>query len=109
MKHIKEGVQAARLKPIVLDGLLQLAVLYQQYGLSLVVTALSDGQHKVGSLHYKGYAADLRSRDVPPFQLPHLIYDIQHTLGHDWDVIQEADHIHIEYDPAHDGGKALPE
>lgn len=108
MKHVKDEVVIGPLKPVVLDALLRLAVLYSQYQKSLVVTALADGQHKPKSLHYKGYAADLRSRDVEAWQLPHLIYDIQHTLGMDWDVIQEIDHIHIEYDPDHDGGKRLP-
>ena len=105
--HLKEGVLVGCLKPVLLDGLLRLAILFYQYERQLVVTALTDGVHKPGSLHYTGYAADLRTRDVPEWQRPHLLDAMHQTLGLDWDVIQEKDHYHIEYDPDHDGGKML--
>lgn len=108
MKHLKEGVECHPLTPVLLDALLRLAVLYHQYELVLVVTAVTDGVHKPGSLHYRGYAADLRTRDVPSWQLPHLLDAIQRELGLAWDVVQEKDHLHVEYDPEHDGGKSLP-
>jgi len=107
MLHLKDGVSVVGIKPELLDGLLSLAVLFHQYELPLVVTALTDGVHKEGSLHYRGYAADLRSRDVPTWQLGHLLDATHQTLGLSWDVVQEVDHIHVEYDPHHDGGKGL--
>jgi len=108
MKHLKDDVQPGPIKPVLLDALLRLAVLYHQYERALVITALGDGVHKPNSLHYRGYAADLRTRDIPAWQVPHLLDAIQHELGHDWDVLQEVDHLHVEYDPQHDGGKSLP-
>ncbi len=107
MKHIKAGVECTVLKPVLLDALLQLAILFQAYDVVLVVTSLTDGKHKPGSLHYRGYACDLRTRDIPAWQLPHLLDDIHRTLGREYDAIQEVDHFHIEYDPDHDGGKRL--
>lgn len=108
MKHLKDGVECKVLQPILLDALIRLALLYYQYELELVVTALTDGNHLPASLHYRGYAADLRTRDIPSWQLPHLLDAIQHELGLAWDVVQEKDHFHLEFDPNHDGGKGLP-
>ena len=107
MIHLKEGVTTAGVQPQLLDGILSLVEVYLQYNLVLVVTALTDGVHHAGSLHYRGYAADLRTRTVPAWQLPHLLDAVQRKLGYDWDVVQEVDHFHIEYDPQHDGGKSL--
>lgn len=107
MKHIKDDVTIATIKPVLLDGLLRLVLLYHQYELELVITSLTDSVHKSNSLHYRGYAADLRTRDIPAWQLPHLLDAIQHELGLAWDVVQEKDHFHVEYDPDHNGGKDL--
>lgn len=112
MIHIKEGVTCENIKPILIDGLLTLAVLFHQHEVLLVVTALKDGTHKVGSLHYRGYAADIRARDIPDWMRPYLLDAMHETLGLAWDVILELKdgvyHYHVEYDPAHDGGKGLP-
>jgi hypothetical protein len=107
MKHLKEGVVCSGMQPVLLEGLLSLAILYHQYEQVLTITALQDGTHMPGSLHYRGYAADLRTHTVPDWQLPHLLDAVQHELGPAWDVVQEKDHFHIEYDPQHDGGKSL--
>ena len=48
------------------------------------------------SLHYKGCAVDIRSRDMLN---PLLVSQgLNNILGPDFDVIFEGDHIHIEYD-----------
>jgi hypothetical protein len=108
MIHIKDGVSIAGLKEATLDGLLSLAIVFHLHERVLVVTAGHDGVHKTNSLHYRGYAVDIRTRDVPGWQLPHLYDACVAALGHDWDVRQEGDHFHVEYDPNHDGGKGLP-
>lgn len=108
MIHVKDGAECCPLKPVLLDALLRLAVLYHQHEIVLVVTEIGGGKHKTGSLHYRGYAADLRTRNIPAWQVPLVLDAMQRELGYDWDVIQETDHFHIEYDPDHDGGKRLP-
>ena len=108
MIHLKDTVQCSVIKLVLLDALLRLALLYHQYEQELVVTSLTDGTHLPTSLHYRGYAADLRTNQTPTWQLPHLLDAIQHELGLAWDVVQEKDHFHVEYDPDHNGGKSLP-
>ncbi len=72
---------------------------YEDMGAELTVTALTDGQHMTGSLHYKGLAADLRSWNVPAQKLDFLIYSLKAALGQEFDVVKEADHVHMEFDP----------
>jgi len=108
LQYIKDGVAIDRFSIQLLNALLQAAQIYQIHGVPLVITALSDGVHKDNSLHYRGYAADLRTRDARPQDIPTIVRDLRRTLGATFDVVEEGDHIHIEYDPQHDGGKLLP-
>lgn len=106
-------MSAAGITVELLDGLLRLAVVFLQAELLLVVTALLDGTHKVGSLHARGYAADLRARHIPTDRLEPLRQKIQAALGPSWDVLLEFDrnmvpHYHIEFDKGHNGGKDNP-
>jgi hypothetical protein len=110
--HIKDGVNLTGIKAELLDGLLTAAVVFHVAESVLVVTALTDGTHKIGSLHYRGYAADLRARDIPKDKLAVLLGTMKAALGPKFDVILEVDaqaipHFHLEYDPQHDGGKTL--
>lgn len=79
--------------------------IYTRHGSALVVTSLTEGRHIAGSLHPSGLAVDLRTRDLPPGAPRLAAAELAAALGGDYDVILEADHIHVEYDPAAD---ALP-
>ena len=72
----------------------------------VVITSVCDGTHMEGSKHYEGNAFDVRTwvtdtcgvqmsrdtkRDIATF--------LQNILGMDYDVVAEATHIHVEYDP----------
>jgi len=63
------------------------------------ITSARDSIHNVGSLHPKGLAVDVRTRDLSPTQKGILTANLQKELGKDFDVVLETDHIHIEYDP----------
>lgn len=70
----------------------------------MIVTAGSEGEdgdgvHKSGSLHYKGLAIDVRTRDLTSAQITALVARLKAVLGSKFDVVLEKDHIHIEYDP----------
>ena len=64
-----------------------------------VITSGSDGKHGPNSLHYKGKALDLRITTIPPALLPVVQKDLKWALGSQFDVVLEADHFHIEFDP----------
>jgi hypothetical protein len=74
----------------------------------LVVTSLRDGQHKAGSFHRIGRAVDLRprclsaTRNATYILVGRSVKDVCATVSRYFQVIEEGDHIHIEYDPPED-------
>ncbi|MDH5546604.1 MAG: hypothetical protein OEZ43_13500 [Gammaproteobacteria bacterium] len=71
-----------------------------------VITSGTDGIHMPGSLHYSGYAVDVRGNNFSTKQLHNIGSDLRRLLGSDYDVIVETyptspykNHIHIEYQP----------
>lgn len=108
MKYIKDGVKAKDVKLQIIDALLIMQLVLQRFNYDLVVTSLSDSKHKDTSLHYRGYAVDIRTRDMKVQDVPTVVRECRLALGRDYDVVQEPDHIHVEYDPDHNGGLTLP-
>lgn len=59
----------------------------------LVITSIQEGTHAPGSLHPQGDAFDFRR----PVKV--TLNEIIIAVGHDFDVVEEQTHNHIEYDP----------
>jgi hypothetical protein len=72
---------------------------YRIRGFNMVVTSVSDSIHSKKSLHYSGFAADLRTNGIEKISVENIKEDIRQRLTTEFDVILEVDHIHIEYDP----------
>ena len=96
---IKAGVRAAGLQPEILLAILEAREIYRALEVDLVITSLRDGKHMKGSLHYKGLAVDLRTRDLCPINRATATRRLKGALGPEYDVVLESDHIHIEFDP----------
>ncbi|MDP2366408.1 MAG: hypothetical protein Q8M94_21860 [Ignavibacteria bacterium] len=60
-----------------------------------VITSTNEGSHSPGSLHYANLAVDVRLTGGYGRVLPVL----RERLGPGFDVVEEKDHLHIEYDP----------
>lgn len=73
--------------------------IYHKYGAELVITSANDGKHRPDSLHYRGLALDLRTWQISGRE-QQVANELQQVLGDDFDVIAEANHIHVELDPA---------
>lgn len=73
-------------------------------GGTAVVTSARDGTHGATSRHYLGLAVDVRSQGAGRVGAPidespaTWVARLKQYLGRDYDVIEEVDHIHIEYD-----------
>ena len=87
----KEGV-IGDLTPIARKGFGRLANDYYSQGLDFFVTSIREGTHSPGSLHYCGMAFDYdrQGRDIALDRA---------ALGNGWDVVDESNHRHAEYDP----------
>ncbi len=95
---IKPGVKASGLKPEILLAIQEAREVYRDFGAPLIVTSLLDGRHRTNSLHYKGLAVDLRTRNLDERVRAVVAEKISKALGLEYDVVLERDHIHIEHD-----------
>lgn len=94
---IKEGVKVTGLRPELLLALMVAKDVWQAEGQELVITSVIDGKHSATSLHYAGQAADLRIWGLAdPAKTAALLNE---SLGEDYDVLAEGDHIHVEWQP----------
>lgn len=101
---LKHSVRLLGIQPECVLGLLVAETVYRHHGEELTVTSLTDGRHIAKSKHYRGFAFDLRIRDVPASKHQHITSELKDALGTDWDVVLEQDHIHAEFDPAYKHG-----
>lgn len=69
-------------------------------GRPAIITSTTDGKHMTHSLHYKGLAVDLRTRDLSLDVRKRYYSDLNTALRMLCDVVFESDHIHVEYSPS---------
>ena len=89
---IKQGV-IGDLQTVAQKGFGRVAKLYKSHGEDLYRTSTREGNHSFGTLHYIGLAFDIR----PNVKVK--LNSIKRALGKSWDVVDEGNHIHCEYDP----------
>ena len=94
---IKHGVDLRGLSPQMAIAYTIACRCYGQY--DCVITSASDGKHGPNSLHYKGQALDLRTRHLNGQGLQAVYHKLKESLGEQFDVVLESDHIHVEWDP----------
>jgi len=93
---IKAGVDISRLNREIRRALRKASDLLADYNHEIIVTETYGGNHGAGSLHYANDAFDMRDPD--PCISKYLTV-LKERLGPDFDVVDEHDHFHIEYDP----------
>ncbi len=94
----KEGVSLAGLQPEALIGIAKCLDVFNQHSLVLILTSCRDGVHGKHSHHFKGLAWDIRVWDIKD-RIDEFCDYLREELGADYQVINEVDHIHVEYDP----------
>lgn len=107
MIEFKKGVLLHGLVNEVWLALIVAEAIYEEHGLTLVVTSARDGTHSRASAHYTGRAVDLRIRNVAGYgvhgsnspEIQEIAADLRAALGQYYDVVLESDHIHVEFDP----------
>lgn len=97
--RLKEGVELATARPEILEAIQACAQECADYARVLTVTSIMDGEHGPKSLHRFGLAFDARTHTWTRDTIEYLSEQFSIALGHDYDVVLEDDHIHVEYDP----------
>jgi len=100
---LKEGVSINGAQPELVLGIMLVASMLSRYDLALVVTSITDGDpdRLERSKHKAGLAFDARTWDYgdSPEYREHWRRKYADTLGPEWDVVDESDHFHCEFDP----------
>ena len=107
----KRGVSLLGCRPEILVALIDIEPLYAKQGLGAVVTSGSEKHQKHSahrSAHYRGDAADTRSKSLPEEERPKMLRKIKRKLGPDYVVILESkgkpnEHFHIHWSPVFGG------
>ncbi len=91
------GVRMQGIRPELLLALMILLDLCRETSTIVIVTAILNGAHMRNSLHYTGAAVDFVI-DLAVERVP-WVTELRDRLGVTYDVLDEGDHIHIEYQP----------
>jgi hypothetical protein len=97
---IKPGVSLKKLTPqMAVAYTIACFVYYKHTGTWTKITSGDDSVHGKNSLHPAGKALDLHTNTLRPSQVHPIFTELATALGDEYDVVLEADHIHVEYDP----------
>ncbi len=77
--------------------LIRANAIWREFGRELAVTSGKEGTHSAGSLHYYGYAVDLRTRFWLRKKKLAVFETLRQRLGPDYKVVWHKTHIHVEY------------
>lgn len=93
---ILQGVDISRLNREIRRGLGIVEKICEENNEELIITSTFEGIHDAGSLHYGNDAFDFRL----PGKFPGTIINgIRRLLEIEYDLFEEGDNVHIEYDP----------
>ena len=99
MIRIKQGVNIAGIKQEIVLAINIASVIFAKYKVDCVITCGTNGNHSRGSLHYVGYAVDLRSRDLTDISKQNVLAEIKDALGAQFDIVLHSTHYHLEFQP----------
>jgi len=99
MIRIKQGVDLRGLSPQMALAAAVARDVYEEARCNCVVTSGCDGTHMEGSKHYTGEALDFRTLGIAKHFVAQIAAGVRAALGAQFDVVLEADHLHVEFDP----------
>lgn len=97
--QFKAGVVVDGVQPETLQAIAVAHHVLAGMDYACTITSVMDGRHMQKSKHYQGHAFDLRRRHIPEADVPAVAARLRQALGRDFDVVVEATHFHIEFDP----------
>lgn len=97
---VKKGVHLRGLEIEMRPVIIEAAQVWENQGEELVITSTCEGIHSPGSLHYFGWAVDLRTRYFDQKQklcVKNQLENRLHKIDKNYRVILHDSHIHVEW------------
>lgn len=98
---LKSGARISGMRPEIIFAAVVLDGIHRDLaeGMDIVITECTGGTHHPGSLHYVGLAIDIRTKDLTDAQKRAFYNKGRASLGEEFDLVEETDHAHCEYQP----------
>lgn len=78
------------------------AGVFAKHDLDCDTTSCTEGKHGRGSKHPIGHALDFslaEANKITPRMADNITADCKAALGREFDVVNEGNHLHVEFDP----------
>ncbi len=96
---IKKGARVRGIRPEIVLATFIISDVLHNLSHTTTITEGTGGRHGRGSLHFSGNAVDIRTRHIPSAERHGVRYEIARRLNNEFDVVLEATHIHVEFQP----------
>lgn len=98
---IKEGVKIDNIRAEMAMAYCIACSIFNHYGYECILTSGVEGVHSAKSYHrpWIALAIDLRKSHIQEFHMKGLLASLRSCLGSQFQVVNEATHIHIEFEP----------
>lgn len=76
--------------------------IFAAHDLDCEVTSGSEGRHGYGSLHFIGNGRDYSlaaANKIAAVTADNIVREAKAALGREFDVVNEGDHVHVEWQP----------
>lgn len=104
MLKIKENVNLVGLQPQMIIAAISANDFCNTVAkVDCVITSALDAKHSDTSLHFAGFALDIRTREMSETMQNMFRNAMEQSLGTQYDVLLEGDHLHIEFQPKYNG------
>lgn len=97
---IKDGVIMAGLRLQMRQAIMAANQIWAEHGKELVITSALDGEHSASSLHYYGFAVDVRTRYFDNKELDDVVFELSRRLRSidiGYRTVLHNTHLHIEW------------
>lgn len=100
MLKLKKGSDLSNFSTQALFAAIVVDQVYEKYGKNdVTITEVSGGKHGKSSVHYYGFAIDVRTWVLNDTEKVHITNELKDRLGEQFDIIMHDSHLHVEYDP----------
>ncbi len=102
IKKLKNEVSLLGMTPQMCIASIIVAGVFDKHGLDAYITSGTEGVHDRASKHFQGNGEDFsftEANRISVIMAENITNDCRIALGRDFDVVNEGNHLHIEWDP----------